>query len=127
MKILSMQTWNSYQKKYTQVIIFTLPQQNRSQQSKQTQAVKYSLFTDCSIDENENKHDFQSVGDFTGKFCANPKENATEIIIFEKKVNATADKKRKQDRTRNKNSVTYAKENLMKNKIMKKSMNSCVP
>ena len=48
-------------------------------------ACGYSLFTHCSFDSNDYKHDFYRGEDSMKNFCANLKEHATEIIIFGKR------------------------------------------
>ena len=45
----------------------------------------YSLFTHCSFNKEENKHDYYRGEDCMKKFCLDLREHATKIINYEKK------------------------------------------
>ena len=86
-------------------------------------AFGYLLFTQCSLDNNKNKHDCYRGKASKKKFCANIKEHATEIINCDKK------KKKKMLPLTKKQEKEYKTQKLCRvckrDKVFNKDQNYC--
>ena len=81
----------------------------------------YSLFTNCSFDAAINELDCYRGEDFVERFCKDVRNHAMKIINYEEKEMIPLTDK--ENKSYEKQKVTYAKKNLVLMKMIKMHLN----
>ena len=81
----------------------------------------YSLFTNCSFDETKNKLDSYRGEYCMERFCKDLRDHAMKIINYEEKEMIPLTDK--ENKSYEKQKVTYAKKNLVLMKMIKMHLN----